>query len=132
MASSATTEARAAWAGGGTGHLATIGRLAAPLVGFFALQSAVSIAITGAVGQLGDVALAGVGAAGTVSSMFLSLQNGFDTAVQATIARHTGAERREAFGQALVDAWSLSLPLGLVLSIALWLAAPAILSAMAP
>ena len=106
--------------------------LAAPLTAWFALQAIVSLAVTAALGGVGDLALAGVGAASTLSGMVLALLFGFDTAVQATIARRTGAGREGEFGQALIDALTVSAPLGLILSIALWLAAPALLAGLAP
>jgi putative MATE family efflux protein len=64
--------------------------------------------------------------------MVLALLFGFDAAVQATIARRAGAGRRAEFGQALVDALAITGPLGLGLSVGLWLAAPTLLAFMAP
>lgn len=113
-------------------RLASILELAAPLTAWFALQSIVNLAVTAALGGVGNLALAGVGAASTLSGMVLALLFGFDTAVQATIARRAGAGRRDEFGQALVDALTISAPLGLVLSVGLWLAAPALLAGLAP
>ncbi|HEY1427811.1 MAG TPA: MATE family efflux transporter [Caulobacteraceae bacterium] len=112
--------------------LAPILALAAPLTAWFALQSLVNLAVTGALGGVGDLALAGVGAASTLSGMVLALLFGFDTAVQATIARRNGAGRQGEFGQALVDALTISAPLGFVLSAGLWLAAPTLLAGIAP
>ena len=113
-------------------RLAPILMLAAPLTAWFALQSVVNLAVTAALGGVGNLALAGVGAASTLSGMVLALLFGFDTAVQATIARRAGAGRRDQFGQALVDGLTISAPLGLVLSIGLWLAAPTLLAGIAP
>ena len=113
-------------------RLAAIFALAAPLTAWFALQSVVNLAVTAALGGAGNLALAGVGAASTLSGMVLALLFGFDTAVQATISRRAGAGRHDAIGQALVDGWSISAPLGLVLATGLWLAAPTLLAGMAP
>ena len=113
-------------------QLAPILALAAPLTAWFALQSVVNLAVTAAIGGVGNLALAGVGAASTLSGMVLALLFGFDTTVQATIARRTGAARHAEIGQALVDGLTISAPLGLVLTIGLWLAAPTLLAGMAP
>lgn len=113
-------------------HLAAILTLAAPLTAWFGLQSVVGLAVTAALGGVGNLALAGVGAASTLSAMVVALLFGFDTAVQATIARRVGARRYDQFGQTLVDALTFSAPLGLALSVGLWLAAPTLLAGLAP
>jgi len=127
----AQTERRS-WRWPADPHLASILALAAPLTAWFALQSVVNLAVTAALGGVGNLALAGVGAASTLSGMMLALLFGFDTAVQATIARRAGAGRREQFGQTLVDALTITAPLGLVLAVGLWLAAPTLVAALAP
>lgn len=132
MASVETQAARRFWRWPLDPRLAAIGALAAPLIAWFALQSLVNLAVTAALGGVGNLALAGVGAGSTLFGMVLALLFGFDTAVQATIARRAGARRHDQIGQALVDGLTISAPLGLVLSVGLWLAAPALLAAMAP
>ena len=113
-------------------QLAPILALAAPLTAWFALQSVVNLAVTAAIGGAGNLALAGVGAASTLSGMVLALLFGFDTAVQAMVSRRAGARRHDEIGQALVDGLAISAPLGLALAAGLWLAAPTMLAAMAP
>jgi putative MATE family efflux protein len=133
MAASADAQTeRRSWRWPADPHLATILALAAPLTAWVALQSVVNLAVTAALGGVGNLALAGVGAASTLSGMVLALLFGFDTAVQATIARRAGAGRHDQFGQALIDGLTISAPLGLVISIGLWLAAPTLLAGIAP
>src|ERR1700744_595791 len=103
------------WAAGP--RLAPLLALAAPLTPSGGLQSVVNLAVTAALGGVGNLALAGVGAASTLSGMVLALLFGFDTAVQATIARRAGAGRHDQFFQALVDGRTFSAPLWGALSI---------------
>ena len=92
MAASADAQTqRRSWRWPADPHLASILALAAPLTAWVALQSVVNLAVTAALGGVGNLALAGVGAASTLSGMVLALLFGFDTAVQATIARRAGA-----------------------------------------
>jgi putative MATE family efflux protein len=110
--------------------LGEIGRLAAPLTAFFAIQSATSLVNTAMIGRLGNAALAGVGGASVIYGVVLALMFGADTAVQATISRRTGAGRADLQGQALVDTLSLTAPMGLVLAAWLWWFAPGLVRAM--
>ncbi len=64
------------------------------------------------VGRLGNVALAGIGIAGAVYGMVLALLFGFDTGVQASAARATGAGAPDAAGAALTSALAVSTPFG--------------------
>jgi multidrug resistance protein, MATE family len=122
--------AQRAWPG--LAAAAPILRLAAPLTGFFAIQSATSLASVAILGRLGDSALAGVGAAGAVYGVVLALMFGVDAAVQSLASRRAGAGRGDLAGAILADALGLSLPLGAALAGALWFAAPALLGAMLP
>jgi putative MATE family efflux protein len=112
--------------------LGPILRLAAPLTAFFAIQSAASLASVAMLGRVGDVALAGVGAAGTIYGVLLALMFGADAAVQATVSRRVGGGRSDLLGQILADALAVTVPLGLALAAALWLAAPNLLAAISP
>ena len=98
----------------GTHRLAERARAAAslslPLIAFFFIQSAVSIATLAMVGRLGTASLAGIGIANAVLASAMSLLNGFDTAVQALVARSIGAARRDTAGRVLSDAHWLSIP----------------------
>jgi putative MATE family efflux protein len=110
----------------------TIVRLAAPLTAFFLIQSATSLASLAMIGRLGDVALAGVGAASAVYGVVLALLFGVDAAVQPLVSRATGAGENQRQGQALTDALALAVPAAVVLAVGLWLAAPAIMAIMLP
>src|SRR5580704_9969138 len=114
------------------GALAAIGRLAAPLTAFFALQSVTNIACTAMLGRVGTATLAGVGAASTIYGVLIALMFGADAAVQAIVSRRAGAGRSDQFGQVLMDALAITLPLGAAVTLGLWLAAPTLVSAMAP
>jgi putative MATE family efflux protein len=114
------------------GALAAIGRLAAPLTAFFAVQSATSLACTAILGRLGVATLAGVGAASTIYGVMIALMFGADAAVQAIVSRRAGAGRKDLLGQVLSDALAITLPLGAAVTAGLWLAAPALVSALLP
>ena len=77
-------------------------------------------------------ALAGVGAASTIYGVLIALMFGADAAVQAIVSRRAGAGRSDLFGQILTDALAITLPLGGLVSFGLWLAAPVLVSALAP
>ncbi len=111
---------------------AVIARLAAPLVGYFFIQSAASLAGLAVVGRLGEAALAGVGAGGALYGVLLSLMFGVDAGVQAIVSRNTGAGRTGTLGAVLAEAWTISLPLGALLAAVLWTVAPGALAAMLP
>jgi putative MATE family efflux protein len=121
----------AGWVAAPSG-LAAIGRLAAPLTAFFAVQSATNLACTAILGRLGDATLAGVGAASTIYGVLIALMFGADAAVQATVSRRAGAGRTDLFSQILIDALAITLPLGAAVMLGLWFAAPALVSAMLP
>ncbi len=105
-------------------------RLAAPLTGFFFVQSATSLASLAMLGRLGDVALAGVGAASAVFGVVLALMFGVDAGVQAIVSRATGAGQGARLGQILIDAQALALPVGALLAIALMMLGGPILKVM--
>jgi MATE family multidrug resistance protein len=108
--SAATDRAAAALS---RGRLAA--KLAVPLVAFFLIQNAVSLASLAMIGRLGTAALAGIGIAGAVFGMLIALLYGFDTGVQASVSRATGAGDAKRAGLVLGEALCASAPLGLVL-----------------
>ncbi|HEY1879543.1 MAG TPA: MATE family efflux transporter [Caulobacteraceae bacterium] len=112
------------------GALAAIGRLAAPLTAFFAMQSATNLACTAFLGRLGVATLAGVGAASTIYGVVIALMFGADAAVQAIVSRRSGAGRKDLLGQVLTDALAITLPLGAAVAMGLWLAAPTLVPAL--
>jgi len=105
-------------------------RLAAPLTLFFLVQTLADLACLAFVGRLGDAALAGFGAANVIYSGLLALLFGLDTGVQALVSRATGASDDARAGRTLIDALSLSAPLGVTLAVILWGIAPGVITAM--
>src|ERR1700761_141492 len=85
------------------GQARVIAGLGAPLIGFFLIQTVVNLVGLAMLGRLGDAALAGVGLANAVFGLLLALLYGFDTGVQAIVARATGAGRAERCGAVLTD-----------------------------
>jgi multidrug resistance protein, MATE family len=132
MDASVDVELGAAMRPAAPGALAAIGRLAAPLTAFFAVQSATDLASTAILGRLGDATLAGTGAAGTIYGVLLALMFGADAAVQAIVSRRSGAGRPDLLGQVLADALAITLPLGGAVTLGLWFAAPMLLAAILP
>ena len=63
------------------------------------------------IGHLGNASLAGIGLAGAVYGTLLALLFGFDTGIQAVVARAIGAEARGFAGAALNDALCGTAPL---------------------
>ncbi|HLZ77037.1 MATE family efflux transporter [Phenylobacterium sp.] len=116
------------------GYLRRVARpiavLSAPLVGFFLIQNAVSLATLAMVGRLGSAALAGVGLASVLFTLLLALLYGLDTGAQAIVSRATGAGEPRQAGAALTQALALGAPLGLALCAVAFLAGPAVLTAM--
>ena len=94
----------------------TAASLSLPLIAFFFIQSAVSIASLAMVGRLGTTSIAGIGIGNAVLASAMSLLNGFDTAVQAFVARAVGAGLRDTAGRVLGEAQWISVPLGIALS----------------
>jgi putative MATE family efflux protein len=107
-------------------------RLSTPLIALFLVQTLANLAALAFLGHLGNAVLAGVGAANVLYGVVLALLNGFDTGVQALIARATGAGSKTRPGEALADAWAAAIPLGLLLAVGFWLFVPAALAAMLP
>jgi MATE family multidrug resistance protein len=105
-----------------------ISRLGAPLIGFFFIQNAASLASLAIVGRLGDAALAGVGGANAVFAVVLALLFGFDTGVQAISSRATGAGAGDRLGAVLTDGVAGSAMLGAVLAAATWWFGPRIMA----
>lgn len=104
--------------------------LSAPLVAFFLIQNAVSLAALAMVGRLGSAALAGVGLGNVLFTLLLALLYGLDTGTQAIVSRATGAGAPREAGAALTNALALGAPLGLALAAAAWTAGPPLVSLM--
>lgn len=99
------------------GRAVSVVRLAAPLTALFLIQNAVQLFAVARVGQQGDGALAGLGVGSAVFGLLLALLFGFDTGVQAVVARKTGAGQGAQAGQALTDGLAVSVPVGLLLAL---------------
>ena len=94
----------------------TIGRLGAPMIGFFLVQNATSLACLAIVGRLGDRGLAGIGAAGALYGVVMALLYGIDTGVQAISSRAIGAGEGERLGEILTAAIAGSAVFGALLA----------------
>ena len=112
------------------GQVWTIGRLGGPLMGFFFVQNAASLACLGIVGRLGDTGLAGIGAAGAFYGVVLALLYGVDTGVQAMTSRAVGAGDDARRGEILTAAIVGSAGLGALLAGFTWVFGPRIVALM--
>jgi multidrug resistance protein, MATE family len=128
---SATTDASEA-ARRPRGSLRPIFALGAPLIAFFLVQNVAGLVSLSFIGGLGNAGLVGYGAANAIFSTLLALMFGFDTGVQAIVARATGGGHAGRVGEILTDAWAATLPLGLVIAAIAWLAAPTVLGGVLP
>src|SRR6185312_968016 len=106
--------------------------LGAPLIAFFLIQNVAGLVCLSFIGGLGNTGLVGYGAANAIFSTLLALMFGFDTGVQAIVARATGGGHAGRIGEILTDAWAATIPLGLVIAAVAWLSAPAVLGGMLP
>lgn len=102
--------------------------LSTPMVVTFVAQNLLGTVTTLLVGRLGDAALAGVGIASAIFSILLALLTGLDTAVQAIVARRTGAGDRTGSGAALAQGLVLCGWVGAALTVVAYFAAPALLA----
>ncbi len=109
---------------------ATIGRLAAPLIGFFFVQNVSSLVCLSIVGRLGDASLAGIGAAGAFYGVVLALLYGVDTGVQAMTSRAVGAGDEARRGEILTAALVGSTAFGALLAGLVWWFGPQIVRLM--
>ena len=100
------------------GRVRPIFALGAPLVGFFMIYTVVDIAVVGMLGQLGNAAIAGVGAGSAVYGAICALLYGVDTGVQAVVSRTTGAGFAQRIAGVLAAAHSGGIPLALAVSAA--------------
>ena len=110
----------------------TITTLAYPIIGAMASQNIVNLVDTAMVGTLGDKALAAVGMSGFVNFMAVSFMMGMSSGVQATCARWKGAGRSGEMALPLNGGLLLAVLICFPLTVALYLATPAILSALSP
>jgi putative MATE family efflux protein len=108
----------------------TVLALSAPLIAFFLIQNAVNLAVLSLLGRLGTATLAGAGISGAIYGMVLALLFGFDTGVQVSTARASGAGSIDDAAQALVNALSLSIPLGAMLTALVYLVGPTLAAAL--
>ncbi|HEV2650153.1 MAG TPA: MATE family efflux transporter [Rhizomicrobium sp.] len=108
----------------------TVLALSAPLIAFFLIQNAVNLAVLALLGQLGTATLAGAGISGAIYGMVLALLFGFDTGVQVSTARAAGAGSIDGAAQALVNALSLSIPLGATLTALVYLLGPTLVAGL--
>src|ERR1700761_1352848 len=109
----------------------TVVALSAPLIAFFLIQNVINLAVLAFLGRLGTVALAGAGLSGAIYGMVLALLFGFDTGVQVSTARATGAGSGSTATQALSDALSLSIPFGALLALLVFAAGPTMVAGLA-
>ena len=106
--------------------------LSLPLIAFLLIQTAAGLAAIAIVGRVGTGAVAGMGIASAVYGLLLALLFGVDTAVQAMVARATGAGAPKRAGQILTNALVLSAALGSALSLAAFAAGSPLVSVLAP
>jgi putative MATE family efflux protein len=106
--------------------------LGAPLVGFYLIQTAVSVATIGILGRVGNAALAGVGAGSAVYMAICALLWGVDTGVQAVVARTTGAGRAGRIADVLAAAYAGAIPLAAAVGVAAWAFGPRLIALMLP
>jgi putative MATE family efflux protein len=108
----------------------TVLALSAPLIAFFLIQNVVNLAVLALLGRLGTAALAGAGISGAIYGMVLALLFGFDTGVQVSTARASGAGSPNGAAQALVNAMSLSVPLGAMLALLVYTFGPTLVAGL--
>ncbi len=104
--------------------------LALPILGGMASQNLLNLVDAWMVGALGPAALAATGLAGFLNFMAVAFITGFSPAVQAIAARRIGEGRGDEAAAPLNGGLLLSLAIGLPLSLALMLAAPAVFAAL--
>jgi len=106
--------------------------LAAPLVGFFMIYTAVDIATVGMLGRLGNAAIAGVGAGSAIYGAICALLYGVDTGVQAIVARTTGAGRPGRIADVLAAAHAGAIPLAMAVAAVAWVIGPSLVAIILP
>jgi putative MATE family efflux protein len=113
-------------------HLRPIFALGLPLVGFYLIQNAVSVAVVAMLGRFGNAAIAGVGAGGAVYMAICALLWGVDTGVQSVVARVTGAGRADRIAEILSAAYACAFPTAAVVGAAAWALGPGLIALMLP
>jgi MATE family multidrug resistance protein len=106
--------------------------LGAPLLGFYLVPSAVSIAAVAAFGRVGAAAVAGVGVGSAIYTAVCALLWGVDTGVQAIVARVTGAERADRIAGVLAAAYAGVVPLAIGVGAAVWTFGPRLVALILP
>jgi len=106
--------------------------LGAPLIGFYLIQTAVSVATVAMLGRLGNAAIAGVGAGGAIYTAICALLWGVDTGVQAIVARTVGAGRADRVASVLSAAYAGAIPPALAAGAATWTFGPRLVALILP
>ncbi|MCF6226709.1 MAG: MATE family efflux transporter [Xanthomonadales bacterium] len=114
------------------GRRQTILAIALPIIGGMLSQNILNLVDTAMVGHLGDVALAAAGYGGFASFMSAAIVMGLAAGVQALSARRLGEGRDSVAAVPLNGGLMLSVLLGVPLSLALYQAAPWIMSILTP
>jgi len=114
------------------GRRKTILAIALPIIGGMLSQNVLNLVDTAMVGHLGDVALAAAGYGSFASFMSAAIVLGLAAGVQALSARRLGEGRESEAAVPLNGGLMLSLLLGVPLSLALYQAAPWIMSVLTP
>jgi MATE family multidrug resistance protein len=104
--------------------------LSLPIVLMLLVQNLIGLIIIGMVSPFGDAAVAGIGIASSLFSMFMAVLFGIDTAVQALVAQRIGAGEPELAGRILNDALAIAVVAGLLLIVLGYAAGPAIFHAV--
>jgi len=104
--------------------------LALPIIGGMTSQNLLNLVDAWMVGGLGEAALAATGMANFLNFIAVAFITGFSPAVQAIAARRVGEGRLDETAVPLNGGLLLSLLIGVPVTIALVLAAPAIFSAL--
>jgi putative MATE family efflux protein len=103
-------------------------RLSIPIASSLFAQVIVVLVNAAMVGRLGIDALAGVGVAGEIYTVFAAILFGIDAGVQALVARRSGEGKLHLAGDILTDALVISSLAGLLLATIAFFAGPTILA----
>ncbi|MBV9992180.1 MAG: MATE family efflux transporter [Alphaproteobacteria bacterium] len=102
--------------------------LSVPIASSLFAQVIVLLINSAMVGHLGVAALAGVGVAGEIYTVFSAILFGIDAGVQALVARRSGEGKLHLAGDILTDAIATSVLLGAVLATIAFAAGPMMLA----
>ncbi len=113
-------------------RLKKILELSLPIIGVILAGNIMSLIDTAMVGRLGDAALASIGIASTLFTMFGALFYGIDTGVQAMVARRIGEDNPQLTGMTLNAGILISVIAGTVCVCLGYLILPRVCSVMIP